>query len=152
MTGTRQTIQYSLALEPAHQGETRVSGYQGAEPVAAKPAPESPASTEQIMEEVCENGRSALVALLMAQSGRCPMGLEGLSRVELPRSAATARRSGNGAMVEPLRHRQTKGAATDMPGLLPPRHIPTPPCADLASASGKVPGSGRVLSMREDVC
>jgi hypothetical protein len=43
MTGTRQTIQYSLALEPAHQGETRVSGYQGAEPVAAKPAPESPA-------------------------------------------------------------------------------------------------------------
>ena len=29
MTGTRQTIQYSLALEPTHQGETRVSGYQG---------------------------------------------------------------------------------------------------------------------------
>jgi RNA-directed DNA polymerase len=53
MTGTRQTIQYSLALEPVHQGETRVSGYQGAEPVVAKPAPESPASTEQLMEEVC---------------------------------------------------------------------------------------------------
>src|SRR6516164_9813534 len=52
MTGTRQTIQYSLALEPAHQGETRVSGYQGAEPVVAKPAPESPASTEHLMEEV----------------------------------------------------------------------------------------------------
>src|SRR5229473_4024389 len=30
-------------------------------------------------------------------------------------------------MVEPLRHRQTKGAATDMPGLPPPRHIPTLP-------------------------
>ena len=30
-------------------------------------------------------------------------------------------------MVEPLRHRQTKGAATDTPGLLPPRHIPTLP-------------------------
>jgi hypothetical protein len=30
-------------------------------------------------------------------------------------------------MVEPLRHRQTRGAATDMPGLLPPRHIPTLP-------------------------
>src|SRR5215469_15179517 len=54
MTGTRQTIQYSLALEPAHQGETPVSGYQGAEPVVAKPAPESPASTEQLMEEVCD--------------------------------------------------------------------------------------------------
>src|SRR5256885_9670365 len=30
-------------------------------------------------------------------------------------------------MAEPLRHRQTKGAATDMPGLPPPRHIPTLP-------------------------
>jgi hypothetical protein len=30
-------------------------------------------------------------------------------------------------MVEPLRHRQTKGAETDMPGLQPPRHIPTLP-------------------------
>jgi hypothetical protein len=28
-------------------------------------------------------------------------------------------------MVEPLRHRQTKGAATDMFSLQPPRHIPT---------------------------
>src|SRR5258707_13965173 len=35
-----------------------------------------------------------------------------------------------GAMVGPLRHRQTKGAETDMPGLPPPRHIPTLP--DLA--------------------
>src|SRR6516225_8834982 len=33
-------------------------------------------------------------------------------------------------MVAPLRHRQTKGAATDMPGLLPPRHIPTLPKTD----------------------
>ena len=32
-------------------------------------------------------------------------------------------------MVAPLRHRQTKGAATDMPGLLPPRNIPTLPNA-----------------------
>src|SRR6266446_8027106 len=32
-------------------------------------------------------------------------------------------------MVEPLRHRQTKGAETDMPGLPPPRHIPTLPSA-----------------------
>src|SRR5271170_4762198 len=41
MTGTRQTIQYSLALEPAHQGETRVSGYQGAEPVVASQHPKA---------------------------------------------------------------------------------------------------------------
>ena len=34
-------------------------------------------------------------------------------------------------MVEPLRHRQTKGAETDMPSLPPPRHIPTLPTSDL---------------------
>jgi RNA-directed DNA polymerase len=49
MTGMRQTIQCSLALAPAHQGEARVTGYQGAEPVVAKPAPQSPALTEQLM-------------------------------------------------------------------------------------------------------
>ena len=32
-------------------------------------------------------------------------------------------------MVEPLRHRQTKGAATDMFDLQPPRHISTLPIA-----------------------
>src|SRR6266850_3645376 len=30
-------------------------------------------------------------------------------------------------MLEPVRHRQTKGAATDMFGLPPPRHTPTLP-------------------------
>jgi hypothetical protein len=30
-------------------------------------------------------------------------------------------------MAEPVRHRQTKGAATDMFDLQPPRHIPTLP-------------------------
>jgi hypothetical protein len=43
MTGMQQTIQCSLALASAHQGEALVTGYQGAEPVVAKPAPESPA-------------------------------------------------------------------------------------------------------------
>ena len=33
-------------------------------------------------------------------------------------------------MADPLRHRQTKGAATDMVDLTPPRHIPTLPKAD----------------------
>ena len=53
MNGTRQQIQYSLALEQADQGEAPVSGHQGAEPIVAKPATESPAGTEQLMEEVC---------------------------------------------------------------------------------------------------
>ncbi len=34
---------------------------------------------------------------------------------------------GNGATAAPLRHRQTKGAGTDMLGLTPPRHTPTLP-------------------------
>src|SRR5436190_21702248 len=54
MSGKRQKIQYSLALEPVDQGETPVSGYEGTEPVVAKPTFESPASAEQFMEKVCE--------------------------------------------------------------------------------------------------
>jgi len=54
MSGMRQKIQYSLALEPVDQGETPVSGYQGTEPFVAKPTSESPASAEQLMEEVCD--------------------------------------------------------------------------------------------------
>src|SRR5712671_7855903 len=38
-------------------------------------------------------------------------------------------------MADPLRHRQTKGAATDMVDLTPPRHIPTlPPAVTLGRA------------------
>src|SRR5258707_9039748 len=54
MSGMRQKIQYSLALEPVDQGETPVSGYQGTEPFVAKPTTESPASGKQLMEEVCD--------------------------------------------------------------------------------------------------
>jgi hypothetical protein len=45
-------------------------------------------------------------------------------------------------MIEPLRHRQTKGAETDMPGLPLPRHIPTLPMNEPALAGGGliVPG------------
>src|SRR5215831_19054425 len=54
MSGMRQKIQYSLALEPVDRGETPASGRQGTEPFVAKPAPQSSASTEQLMEEVCD--------------------------------------------------------------------------------------------------
>src|SRR6478672_1846981 len=45
------------------------------------------------------------------------------------KSACPVRRAGcgNGVTVEPLRHRQTKGAETDMFYLTPPRHISTLP-------------------------
>jgi hypothetical protein len=58
-------------------------------------------------------------------------------------------------MVEPLRHRQTKGAETDMFDLQLPRHISTLPWAPLAAErehvgnqgkSGRGPGAGNVVN------
>src|SRR6202789_244043 len=71
MSGKRQKIQYSLALEPQGRGETPVIGHPRAEPFAAKPAPESPAVTEQLMEEVCdgENLQSAWKRVRRNQGG-----------------------------------------------------------------------------------
>ena len=54
MNGKRQKIQYSLALEPTGRGETLTGGHQGTEPSTAKPAPESPAPAEYLMEEICD--------------------------------------------------------------------------------------------------
>ena len=45
-------------------------------------------------------------------------------------------------MVEPLRHRQTKGAATDMFYLMPPRHISTLHFSDLPKLPDDVGSSG----------
>ena len=45
----------------------------------------------------------------------------------------------NGATAEPVRHRQTKGAATDMFDLQPPRYISTLRIFRLAAGSGKGP-------------
>src|ERR1700720_3156119 len=44
------------------------------------------------------------------------------------------------ARVEPVRHRQTKGAATDMFGLQPLRHTPTLPRRAIPNAKVEWPG------------
>ena len=54
MSGLRQNIQRELAQEPTGRGEAPTSGNSGAESVVAVAAPESPAATMQLMEEVCE--------------------------------------------------------------------------------------------------
>src|SRR6266851_3971573 len=56
MSVTRQKLQYSLALVSKGRGEAPVRGHQGTETSMAKPAPESPACAEQLMEEVCDRG------------------------------------------------------------------------------------------------
>ena len=48
-------------------------------------------------------------------------------------------------MAEPLRHRQTKGAETDMPSLPPPRHIPTLPIADPRVVSLKLRETSKLI-------
>src|SRR6516162_771196 len=62
-------------------------------------------------------------------------------------------------MAEPLRHRQTKGAETDMPSLPPPRHIPTLPVdapfqarenVGIVAARGRMLSSVRPLMRQED--
>ena len=53
MSGKRQKTHCSVALEPAGGGEALSGGSSRAEPFAANPASKSPASTEQLMEEVC---------------------------------------------------------------------------------------------------
>jgi RNA-directed DNA polymerase len=78
MSGTRQKIQYSLALEPRDRGETPVTGYQGTEPVVAKPAPQSPAWTEPLMEEVCDRENLARAWKRVRQNKGGP-GVDGMT-------------------------------------------------------------------------
>src|SRR5690348_14558481 len=78
MNGMRQKIQYSLALELVVQGETPVSSYQGAEPLVAKLAPESPALTEQLMEEVCDRGNLVRAWKRVRQNKGSP-GVDGMT-------------------------------------------------------------------------
>src|SRR5262250_544388 len=78
MSGTRQQIQYSLALEPVDRGEPPVSGHQVAEPLVAKPAPESPAVTEQLMEEVC-NRENLVRAWKRVRRNKGSPGVDGMT-------------------------------------------------------------------------
>src|SRR5215813_12598828 len=78
MSGTRQKIQYSLALVPEGRGEAPDRGHQGTEPPVAKPAPERPACAEQLMEEVCDRGH-LVRAWKRVRSNRGSPGVDGMT-------------------------------------------------------------------------
>jgi RNA-directed DNA polymerase len=78
MSGKRQKIQYSLALEPKDRGETPVVEHPRAEPSVAKPTPESPAVTEQLMEEVCD-GENLQSAWKRVQRNQGSPGVDGMT-------------------------------------------------------------------------
>src|SRR3974377_602943 len=78
MSGKRQQIQYSLALEPGGRGEPPVSGRQRTEPFVAKPAPESSAVTEQLMEEVC-NRENLVRAWKRVRQNKGGPGVDGMT-------------------------------------------------------------------------
>ncbi len=54
MSGKRQNNQHVLAQKPMSRGEAPLRGRHGAEPLVATAEPESPASTRQTMEEMCD--------------------------------------------------------------------------------------------------
>src|SRR6516165_455194 len=78
MSGKRQQIQYVLALEPLERGETPLGSSQGTEPWVAKPAPESPAVTEQLMEEVC-NRENLVRAWKRVRRNQGSAGVDGMT-------------------------------------------------------------------------
>src|ERR1700676_4572812 len=78
MRGTRQNIQYALALAPKGRGEAPVRGLQGTEPPVAKPIRESPACEEQLMEEVCARG-NLVRAWKRVRSNKGGPGVDGMT-------------------------------------------------------------------------
>jgi len=86
--GKRQNDQLELAFTGAGLGEAQVSARQGTEPLAAGRDTESPASTERLMEEVCER-ENLKRALRRVKVNRGSAGVDGMTVQQLPSYLST---------------------------------------------------------------
>ena len=83
MSGNRQNNQLELAFEASGRGESPESVPEGTEPQAATRATESPANTEQLMEEICRR-ENLFEAVRHVQANKGSPGIDGMTVGELP--------------------------------------------------------------------
>jgi hypothetical protein len=88
---TQQHIQTRLDFSPALTGEARKAGREGTESFGARNGPESPASTNQLMEEVCERENLTEALWRVKARSRVPQSRGWRSRRE-PRRMSIAHR------------------------------------------------------------
>lgn len=83
MSVKQRKIQLELAFGGESRGEAPTAPQKGTETLTAKPAPESPASNEKLMEEVCQrdNLKEALKQVSRNKGGP---GIDGMTVEELP--------------------------------------------------------------------
>ena len=83
MSGKRQKNQRLLAFMAEGRGETPMAVSGGTEPLMAKREPESLASTEQLMEEVCQR-KNLEMALKRVKANKGSPGVDGMTVEKLP--------------------------------------------------------------------
>src|ERR1700731_2469588 len=83
MSDRRQKNQLELAFPAENRSEAPTAAAEGTESLAAKRRTESPASTEQLMEEVCER-ENCKQALARVKANKGSPGVDGMTVHELP--------------------------------------------------------------------
>ncbi len=78
----RQNIQMKLDFSSKPAGETRAAGREETESLLAVNEPENPASTNRLMEEVCERG-NLMEALRQVKANKGSAGVDGMTVGEL---------------------------------------------------------------------
>ena len=79
----QKNTQKSLDFNSTLTGEARTAGGEATEPFSARHAPENPASTNQLMEEICER-ENLKRALQRVKANKGNPGIDGMTVAELP--------------------------------------------------------------------